>query len=271
MNVHTTTFAFVGTMLLGTAAQAGGPLTYPLESQPMPIPSPVVTAPRWDVTLGAGVTYKPDYEGSDEMEASPFPYVSLRYGRVSVGPDSLGVEAWKNDRASFGIALGYGGGRDPEDIDSGALDGLEKIDDTAIFEATFDYGLGPADLFVGLEKYLGESDGTSLTFGVRREADVSDRLTLSASASATVSDDDYMEHYFGVSPAQSAASGYGAYDAGAGLRRVDVAFGATYGLSDRWMLRGEVGVGKLLGDAKDSPIVLDDVQPKAMLAVGMRF
>ena len=80
-----------------------------------------------------------------------------------------------------------------------------------------------------------------------------------------------MEAYFGVNATQSARSGLPEYKAEAGLKRVDLSASATYILTDKWLLRGEAGVGVLTGDAADSPIVEQDVQPSVSLFVGYRF
>jgi len=80
-----------------------------------------------------------------------------------------------------------------------------------------------------------------------------------------------MQAYFGVTPEQSARSGLARYDAGAGLKRADFSISATYMLDESWMVRGEAGVGVLLGDAADSPVVLEKIQPSGMLLVGYRF
>jgi len=42
-------------------------------------------------------------------------------------------------------------------------------------------------------------------------------------------------------------------------------------MTETWSVTGAAGAGFLLGDAKDSPIVKDDIQPFAMLGVGYRF
>ena len=80
-----------------------------------------------------------------------------------------------------------------------------------------------------------------------------------------------MESYFGVTAAQSARSGLKQYEAGAGLKRFDIEASVTYMASEHWMIQGQAGVGFLTGDAKDSPIVQEEVQPSAMLLVGYKF
>nr|WP_312038195.1 MipA/OmpV family protein [Rhizobium lusitanum] len=71
--------------------------------------------------------------------------------------------------------------------------------------------------------------------------------------------------------AQSARSGYQQYKAGAGVKSVDLSVSATYLINDHWTVRGEEKVSVLVGNAADSPIVQEKVQPKTMLMLGYRF
>jgi len=257
------------TLLL--AAQASGAGLDPVPADTAPVAVFREERPEWDVVLGAGISHQPEYEGSDEMDSSPFPFISLTYGRFGIGPEAFSFEIFDTDRLDLGVSLGYGGGRDPDDIDSGYLDGFAEIDASAIFGARLGYSFGPAEAYVELEHYLGGSDGTSATVGVEYEQDLTARLSLNANLSATFSDDKYMESYFGVTAADALLTGYEPYKAGSGLRRVDLSIGAQYALTERWFVMGEIGVGQLSDDAKDSPIVRDDVQSKATMLVGFRF
>jgi outer membrane scaffolding protein for murein synthesis (MipA/OmpV family) len=62
-----------------------------------------------------------------------------------------------------------------------------------------------------------------------------------------------------------------AYDAGAGFKSVDLGLSATFMFTDNWALRGEVEIGKLIGDAADSPITQDKTQTTAGLFVAYSF
>jgi outer membrane scaffolding protein for murein synthesis (MipA/OmpV family) len=42
-------------------------------------------------------------------------------------------------------------------------------------------------------------------------------------------------------------------------------------LSDNWMLQGQIGIGELVGDAADSPIVQDTTQTSAGIFVAYSF
>ncbi len=98
-----------------------------------------------------------------------------------------------------------------------------------------------------------------------------ERFIFSADVSGTWVDDNHMESYFGVTSIQSARSGLTEYEAKAGIKRVDLKGSVTYMMTETWSVTGAAGAGFLLGDAKDSPIVKDDIQPFAMLGVGYRF
>lgn len=98
-----------------------------------------------------------------------------------------------------------------------------------------------------------------------------EQFIFSADVSGTWADDKHMESYFGVTSIQSTQSGLAEHEAKAGVKRVDLKGSITYIMTENWSVTGAGGAGFLLGDAKDSPIVKDDVQPFAMLGVGYRF
>ena len=73
---------------------------------------------------------------------------------------------------------------------------------------------------------------------------------------ASFANRDYMETYFGVTPAESALSGtLAAFSPGGGFKSVGAEFNARYEFAPQWAIRGEFIYEKLIGDAADSPIV----------------
>jgi outer membrane autotransporter protein len=77
---------------------------------------------------------------------------------------------------------------------------------------------------------------------------------LTAGISADWGNDDFNSTYYGVTAAQSAASGLSQYTATSGFHTISVDLGVQVPVSDRWSLGGMVSYSKLTGDAKDSPI-----------------
>lgn len=224
---------------------------------------------EWKVVLGGGAMIAPKYEGSDEYEVSPVPFVSASFGDLMrLDPRGLSVNVYKSEGLTVSGRLGYDSGRQQDESDH--LRGLGDIDAGAVVGAKVAYAIGSVELYAGLNRTIGGSDGLEAKFG----ADASfryERMLFTAGVSGTWSDDAYMQAYFGVTPTQSALSGLPVYDIGAGLKRVDFSVSATYMLTDHWLIRGQAGLGYLIGDAADSPIVQSKTQPSGILAIGYRF
>lgn len=223
----------------------------------------------WKVTAGFGAVYLPEYEGSDEYEVQPFPLISAQFGdRVFLDTDGLKVDVWKQSGFRFAITGGADMGR--KEDDSYYLRGLGDIDPGGVVGGLVSFETGPFEFYAALDKTIGGSEGLTGTVGTKASYQY-ERFIFSADLSGTWADDKHMESYFGINAAQSARSGLAEYEAGAGFKRVDIKGTITYLWTEHWMVTGAAGAGFLLGDAKDGPIVKEDVQPFAMLGVGYRF
>lgn len=223
----------------------------------------------WKVTIGGGAIYMPEYEGSDKFEVAPVPLFSAQFGeRVHLDPGGLTVDIFSTNGFKFSATGGIDMGRQEDDSDY--LRGLGDIDMGGVVGGVVSYETGPFEFYAGLDKTIGGSDGLTGTFGAKASHQY-EQFLFSADVSGTWADDKHMESYFGITSAQAARSGLPAYEAKAGIKRVDFKASVTYMINDNWSVTGAAGAGLLLGDAKDSPIVKDDVQPFGMLAIGYRF
>jgi outer membrane scaffolding protein for murein synthesis (MipA/OmpV family) len=223
----------------------------------------------WKVTVGVGAIYLPEYEGSDEFKVQPFPIVSAEFGdRVHLDPGGLTVDLYETNGFRIGVTGGVEMGRKEDDSDY--LRGLGDVEMGGVIGGIVSYETGPFELYAKLDKTIGGSDGLTSTIGAKASHRY-EQFIFSADVSGTWADDNHMDSYFGVTAGQSAGSGLAEYQAEAGVKRVDVKASVTYLMTENWSLTGAAGAGFLLGDAKDSPIVKDDVQPFAMLGVGYRF
>ena len=226
------------------------------------------------VTVGVGAVYLPELEGSDGFEIQPFPIVSAHFGdRVHLGMEGLVVDVWEYNGFSVAAKGGVEMGR--KEDDSGYRRGLGDVDMGGVGGALLTYENGPFEVYALLRTTLGGSEGLTGTVGAKASYQY-ERFAFSAEVSGTGADSKHMQSYFAVSSAQSARSNLSEYDAGAGFKRVDLKGSVTYKWTD-WLVTGAAGAagaagaGLLLGDAKDSPIVKDDIQPFAMLGVGYQF
>ncbi|MDM9625261.1 MipA/OmpV family protein [Rhizobium sp. S152] len=224
----------------------------------------------WSLIVGAGAIYEPEYEGGDKFEISPVPFAVFTYGDwLEIDPRGITITPFRHDGFALSGNVGYEGGRDEDDADR--LKGLGNIDFAATVGAKASYNWNGLEVYAAIDQTIGGSESLIGTFGAEYQAPVTERLILGASVEAVVANDKHMESYFGVDAAQSARSGLAQYKAEAGLKRVDVSASAIYMLSENWLVRGEAGVGFLTGDAADSPIVEEKVQPSTSLFVGYKF
>lgn len=233
----------------------------------------------WEFTIGLGVGYGPDYEGSDDYEFGALPLVEVVWkDRIYLSShEGLGAYFYQGDQLSLKGGINYDGGRD--ESDNSRLRGLGDVDAAAALNFTAEYEVGPITPFVSLEKSLGGSDGLQIEFGVEsaipfgmltgrlsaqdleqmgEAAALEPRLLLGLST--TWVDDNYAESYFGVNAGQSTRSGLARYTAESGFKSVDFEIGVHYPLTRNWAINATTGYSQLVGDAADSPIVQDEGQ-----------
>jgi outer membrane scaffolding protein for murein synthesis (MipA/OmpV family) len=238
---------------------------------------------QWSGAVAIGGGVKPDYQGSGDMEATPY-----FEGRVNYGPYALEfqglnlklnlspIEGW-----SFGPAIDMESKRDDK-VKSVAVGKMAEIDDA--LEAGGFIGYSRGDVFSKNDKlgaelsYMTDTSDTyggaygeaKLIYGKR----INDRWSVGSSVKATYVDKKYAQTYFGVSAADALASGLPAYNLKSGVRDVSLGVKATYQLNDRWSVMALGSYKRLLGDFADSPIVKIEGSADQLLvgaAIGYRF
>jgi len=219
---------------------------------------------KWSVVVGGGGAYAPDYEGSDDYEFQPFPFVSIVYDDfIFIEGTALGINLLDfegplgDDRIKAGPIARYGFGRDEDD--NNALDGLGDVDDSIEVGGFLKYqvGIWSAGLTV-VQDVGGGHDGLLAEASTGISVPLTEELRSSIEASTSWADSNYMDTYFGISSAQSAKSGLDQFDADAGFKDVAVTLGLDYMLTESIGLSGRAQYKRLLGDAASSPIVEDE-------------
>ncbi len=208
-------------------------------------------------TLGLGVGYAPDYEGSSDYEAVP-----LLQARFNLTNDMyfslLGNSARFNLIPSktwhFGPLVRYRAER--KDVENEAVDEMEKVDAAVELGAFLSYNLPSWIFSISAAQDVSDAhDGFVIDLGAGYRHKMTDRTTLIFFAKTTYASDDYMETYFGVNAADSLSSGLPTFEAEAELKDVGAGLLVQHNFNPNWGLLGVVKYTKLLGDAKDSPIV----------------
>jgi outer membrane protein len=213
---------------------------------------------------GLGVGSYPDYLGSsdDKLGAAPLGRVSLggsRFVRLTV--TEAQVNLLDNPNWQFGPAGLWRLGR--SDVKNPVIDKLQEIDDSVslglfggyLWRDQRDFRRTAGASAWALGDVSGIYNGWTAGGNAYATQPVAKMVTLAGGAAFTYGSGNYMDEYFGVTPADSLASGLPVYVPGSGIRDARGWAVALLHLSKQW----HVGVGamylRLLRDAAESPIV----------------
>jgi len=205
------------------------------------------------LTLGAGVSYLTAYPGSAEFRFTPSllflpDYIRFKNGFEFGSGRSVGF------REGFGLRGAFRSISERKGEDYPELVGL----DDEGWSVEFGLGLGYeqrsyrvfGDLrygFIGHNGWVGQLGADVISRPVRG-------LTLTLGPRLDLGDRKFTSSYFGINPAEAAASQFAAYDPSGGIVSVGIEFGGIYQFDERWGLQGKVVWNQLQGDAAGSPI-----------------
>ncbi|WP_255406046.1 MipA/OmpV family protein [Novosphingobium sp. CF614] len=221
------------------------------------------------VVLGAGVAAIPAYQGSDDMRVLPLPVIDIKEGWFFANlRNGIGVAPISTDNIEIGASMVFVQGYRRKDVP----EGIDKLKDgigarlfTNIHAGGFVATLGATKVVSGGTKGL--IADASLSYPI----EVSSRFTLTPMIGTTWADRKYNDRYFGVTPAESLASGLPQFTTGSGFKDVSGLLTASYRLTDRITLSATGGVTSLIGDMKDSPFVEKKTQPTGIITLSYRL
>jgi outer membrane protein len=204
------------------------------------------------IELGAGGKMKPAYESAADYEVSPFPIFKLDYlslpGLFTIGGgDDLGF--------SLGPSFDTTGKRDSSEHSE--LSGLDDIDATYEVGLKAGYEWSHAEVYAEARYAFGGAEGFVGNMGANAILHPAAGLEVKFGPIASFAGSDYMDTYFGVTPAESISTGgrLSAYDAEGGIKSAGVAMEVRYEFRQDWFLNMEASYTSMLGDAEDSPVV----------------
>jgi outer membrane scaffolding protein for murein synthesis (MipA/OmpV family) len=228
--------------------------------------------PDWQFVLGVGGEHKPLYDGSALTRTMGGPVINIRYKDLafaSVG-EGLGLNLIHGDHYRGGLALCYDLGRYVSE-DVGHLYGLGDIKRAPAVKAFFSYAVSrsfPMVVRADVRQIVGGADGAVADVDAYLPLPGSSKhFVMFAGPTFTIADRRYMQREFGVTTAQSAASGYPIYDAHAGGDAVGFGFSSTAFITSHWLVNLDTAVNHLLGSASESPITQRRTQKVLALSV----
>ncbi|GAB4125289.1 MAG: hypothetical protein Tsb0027_24200 [Wenzhouxiangellaceae bacterium] len=222
-----------------------------------------------ELTLGLGVGWLPEFEGSNDFRTIPLPSFKYKTDWIEIKPSQLGLEADLFPGAKFdlGPIVRYGSGRnDRRRVDDPVVSLLEKVDDAMEFGFAFSGGVpvdiigidDPGIIATRIEVIHGLNSGhggTTVEGAFRFVRPLSNRFTMVSSLSLTWASSDYQRAFFSVTPEDALRSGLPEFQANAGLKDVAVSLAGRYKFNERWRSSVIFQLRRLVGTASDSPIV----------------
>lgn len=224
----------------------------------------------WTIEIGPGAYFRPKFPGAKDLELRPWPVIDVyrtKRGPTFETPDEgFGFGIVGDDSFRIGPTLQLSPGRDEEDAIAGIGDVDGSIEGGAFVESyvTPNFRLrGEVRKGFGGHKGVVGDLGADLIFG-RPEA-----LQFSIGPRARIANARYVRAFYGINPAQSALSGLPIHDVDGGLHSAGALAFAKYRLGGSWAIEAYGRYDRLLGDAKDSPLVLSHVGSRNQYEVGL--
>lgn len=207
------------------------------------------------IKLGVGVSVAPRYEGDNSYKARVLPRFALRYkDLIALNNTRLRVFVVHNETFVTGVQARYVFGR--YERASPDLAGLGNVGDSLEMGGFAEWRPGWA--VVGLEfgqDVAGGHHGFVANLYMGSELPLGGGWALHGGAQVTWASDHYMQRNFGVTPAQSAASGLPVFDAESGLEQAAVRVGVRFAKWRHWRFDTYVAYARLLADAAHNPLV----------------
>lgn len=257
-----------------------------------------------DLYLGLGALSAPRYEGARARRVSALPVLQLEWSNgVFVSGMSAGMHlssqpsveygpllALQPRRSESGNAAGIGGvgssfqpgmivAQPPLVVARSApanssLDGLDTIGARLQLGGFFNLYVNP-HLRLTNNLLYGSGNarkGATWSVGLQRiGADPAPHHSVSFSAGLTLANREYHQAFFGVSALEAGRSRYQAYQASAGLKDVHLGARWNWALAPSWIVTSSLQATRLMGSAKDSPLIERPANLTVSTALAYRF
>lgn len=233
------------------------------------------------LTLGGGVDVAPRYSGSDKSRVSAAQVVDYAMANGFFVSTTRGIGYGNSfGNLDYNAALSYRAGRKDRDVSSDSiasgsddLRGMGDIKGSAIVVPGLGYRVTDwLTVQLQAEVPVSERDnGEAVHFGIASPLYTSPKNALTLALTGSWGSSKYVQTYYGVNAAQSAASGFARHDAGSGIYAYSLNLDWTHKLTSRWSLLAAAGVTQLTGEAGDSPIVQRKTSPVGSLKVRYSF
>jgi outer membrane scaffolding protein for murein synthesis (MipA/OmpV family) len=229
--------------------------------------------PKWRVVLGTAAEVQPVYDGSRAYRVEGGPVVNIHYRDIAYisSGEGIGFNFLRGDHYQVGVGLTYDFGRRERD-DLANLHGMGDISAAPVGKLYASWVLSrkfPLILRVDARQFMGGAEGAVGDAGVYLPLPGSSKtFVMFAGASITFATDHYLQTLYGVTPAQSLASGHPVYEIPhAGTSAAGIGFSATKFITHHWLFNVDAALSQIRGSPARSPLVERRTQRELALSV----
>jgi outer membrane protein len=235
----------------------------------------------WRNQFGLGFIANPKFVGSDEYNTRLIPYVDLRYfdsrgTRFFANvPQGIGGYFYRSRDAEAGTFLNIGGAIAPGfNVRDDSIEGLDEVGLSTEARIYLEAGGRKWTATATLAQDIGSGhEGAYLDLGVARRGRIGDGSGFFAVGPVLrVGDTTYKDAFYGVTEEDSIETGLPQYSADGNLERIGLQGLVSLPIGrSPWRFTSLLRGSRLLNDAADSPIVVDETQLFFLAAVTRSF
>lgn len=226
----------------------------------------------------------PDYIGARTYGNGIRPGIYVRWGRLSVSSGGswaavrqdeevrgLGIELRRTERLRVSLGLRFDSGRD--ESSAPALAGMGDVKRTVRARIGATWRFKPDWMLVAAWTIdaFGRGGGNLGEAKLQHDWQLTPRVKLTSGMTVALAGDRYLQTYYGVTPEQSARTGYAVYSPRMSLRDATVFSTLQADLGDDWVGQFGLGLTRVLGDAAHSPLTQRTTAWSANTGIGWRF
>ncbi|WP_249978057.1 MipA/OmpV family protein [Vreelandella olivaria] len=221
------------------------------------------------VILGVGAGIMPVYQGAGDYRVMPLPVIDIKHGRFFTNlRNGIGFEPIRTENITIGSSIVFVPGYRNRDVP----DGIDSLSSGVGGRLFADIQAGGSVVSFGVVKVVsGGTEGVIADARISYPFALSSRFSLTPTLATTWANARYNDRYFGITAAESAASGLPQFSAGSGFKDISALLTASYRMTDRITLSMTGSMTSLLGEVNDSPLVEDKTQPFGMLTLNYRM
>jgi outer membrane protein len=221
--------------------------------------------------LGLGIGAAPAYEGASEYKMTFKPIVDVerfRWGFIDVGGE--------DDRGGFSFSPSVSAEGERISADYSASNGLNNIEASYALGARVGYEFVfndaiSAEIYGAVRYAFGGAQGLIGEVGMDVTAKLSPQLEITGGPVVNFASEEYMDTYFGVTSAESVATGgrLGAFDPTGGIKSVGLQLEARYEFIPDTFVTLNASYSAFVGDARESPIVKSGSEQQFTVGLGL--